>query len=203
MELKRNVDPIKNQILQQSIKVRPLLPNFEQRIKKSGHKVDDKPHSLPSNIRPNVHTDIYTTIDAYEVLQGIQLVVKESIQGVMANPNCNQIFDDNLNIQQQPQQQQQQNDHHVIDIDNFCLSFTVAMFDKQVIGVTVHVQLYFDTKYECNLVQFNVVKGEKKNFIKLRKVFLDKAASVLTGLPKEKAQKPDEQIMKLYKECFP
>eukprot|EP01084_Bolivina_argentea_P053992 99033_1 len=210
VELKISMDGTKQAILQYSEKVnmkRPILPEFKERIMSKGYKLDRHPPYL--EIKANMIHDVYTTANAYEVLQEIRLVLEDDMKGVLIDPKCNQIFDDE-EVDAAPG----------IDIDNFCLTATIAYGKEddeenmEFAGTTIHVQLYWDKDKECNLVSFKILSAhptdsfeQKKKQIetwrKLKDAFLTKAVHVLTGLPEKHKEVVSEDMKALYAKCFP
>jgi len=243
MELKRSMDESKQSILQPSERVtatkRPLLPNFEAAIVAKGFKVNRKAPALPDNVKPNIVRDIYTTCDAYKVLQEIRIVIEDDMRGILVNPHLNEIFDDGseesdeeaLSEKEEIKKKAEEAEKGEIDIDNFCLTATIAhikqedeedeSMNMEFEGIKLHIQLYWVEQKKATLVQFNVISSNKDPFAsnkqdfwerkrlinqwrKLKNHFIEKAAHVLTGLPKQDKDEADKaNISELYKKCFP
>merc|ERR1712228_969832 len=220
MELMRNADPSKQAQLQTServVVVRPLFDGFLRRIQAKGYKVDRRAPQMPKGFVPNLMHSIYTTVNGYDVLQKIKIVIEDEMKGVLIDSKCNQIFDDDANdmMKKMNVAKDKKSSFDEIDIDNFCLTATIANLkekDMESEGVRIHVQLYWDAQSECHLVTFNIIRNrmqsqqseeEKINqWKRLKYAFLTKAGSVLTGFPR-KAKKTDDGIVDLYNRCFP
>eukprot|EP00486_Rosalina_sp_Unknown_P001921 CAMPEP_0201575508 /NCGR_PEP_ID=MMETSP0190_2-20130828/20737_1 /ASSEMBLY_ACC=CAM_ASM_000263 /TAXON_ID=37353 /ORGANISM="Rosalina sp." /LENGTH=278 /DNA_ID=CAMNT_0048005203 /DNA_START=167 /DNA_END=1000 /DNA_ORIENTATION=+ len=228
MELKRGVDETKQAVLQYSERVvRPLLPIFKQRIIDAGYKIDRKAPKLPENYRANMIRDVYTTIDGYETLQEIKLVIEDEMRGMIINHreinDVSQIFmSDDVSDKDDKSKETEKG---VIDIDNFCFTATIAhlkddgddeTMSMEIDGTKLNVQLYWDSEKNATLVQFNVIpknsaidkdkmdfferKKLKNMWRRLKNAFITRAGHVLTGLPKKETNKDMEA---LYKKCFP
>mmetsp|Transcript_22735 Transcript_22735/g.36503 ORF Transcript_22735/g.36503 Transcript_22735/m.36503 type:complete len:659 (-) Transcript_22735:231-2207(-) len=198
MQLKRSMDDTKqNLLLQHSDRVtyRPLLKNFEKRILAANYSIDRRPPALPQNVKPNMIRDVYTVCNAYEVLQEIKMVIEDVMKGHLIASELNEVFDsdqdDDVDVDDGAAKKQKkkdasaaQQDKGDIDIDNFCLTATIAhlkteeedddkdddedggggsaMMNMQFERIKLHVQLYWDEQNEANLVQFNIV-SETRN----------------------------------------
>ena len=181
MELKRSIDDTKQQMLQNSERViRPLLPYLKQRILNKGYELDRKPPILPENVKPNMIRDVYSTINAYEILQEIKLVIEDEMRGMIINHreinDVNEIFmNDDLLIdgdnnnddtdKSKEIQSPKETEGGEIDIDNFCFTATIAHLELKdddneeivIEGRKINVQLYWDTNIEATLVQLILV----------------------------------------------
>lgn len=176
MELKRQVDDTKRTMLQHSERVvRPVLPHLKKRILDKGYTLARKAPKLPSNIKPNMIRDIYTTINAYETLQEMQLVIEDDMRGMLINHrevnDVSQIFgnDDMMDFDDNKLlAKPKETDKGEIDIDNFCFTATIAhlkdteddedSMGMEIDGTKLNVQLYWDPKKEATLVQLRVIQ---------------------------------------------
>ena len=218
MELMRNADPLKQAQLQHSeriVVVRPLFDGFLRRIQSKGYKADRRPATIPKGFVPNLMYSVYTTVNGYDVLQKLKLVIEDEMKGVLIDSRCNQIFEDGVESslkqkQKQKKEKKSNSSFDVIDVDNFCLTATIAnLKEKDMIldRMRIHIQLYWDDARECNLVTFNIINkaeldSDQNQWKRLKYAFLTKAGSVLTGLPR-KAKKADDGLVALYNRCFP
>merc|ERR1719361_3310237 len=124
MEQQRNSDPNKQKILQHSVK-RPLVKAILSAIKKAGKTEKDLPPKLPTNEIVNPY-DVYSTLPAYDVLQGLEKSVTEKLKATLSRPDYGEIeqsvdggADD------------ESFDGTFIDVVNFSLVFGAALQDLE------------------------------------------------------------------------
>ena len=216
MSAQMAADPKKQEALQHSVRVtRPILPHFAERIAAKGMSMQQRARPLPPNVRPDIYRDVYTQCDAYEVLQEMKLVIEDEMQGVLVDANMNRIFEDEAT----QAAEQGQAAAGEIDIDNFCLTATIAQHvEARFQGMTIHVQLYWDERRKSTLVRFKVLErasaaramdfwGRKQMLSaqkKLQSVLFSKARHVLYGPPEDKAKESvGKEVQQLYSKCFP
>ena len=154
------------------------------------------------------------------------------MMGYLIPPQVNEIFvsDKENQDDNKVNEKEKQKEKGEIDVVNCCLTAKIANFkqegdddDMGVEGTKIHVQLYWDEQMNATLVQFNVIEQMQDKVAKgtedfdqkqaslakwdrLRNTFIDKAAHVLTGLPKDKLtmnQNVNQDIKALYAKCFP
>merc|ERR1712228_1155704 len=209
MEQQRNNDPNKQKILQHSMK-RPLVKAILSAIKKAGKTEKDLPPKLPQDEIVNPY-DVYTTMPAYDVLQGLEAAVTEKLNGSLSRPDYNQ-FDV---AERENANEDESFDGTYIDVVNFSLVFDAALQDLDKFDsadkVYVHIGVYFDEIAECNLVKFTRLSGEREAFKKIIETLSIAAGIYLTGLDKKTAKIVEANTAKdkdagfeaLYKKCFP
>lgn len=122
--------------------------------------------------------DVYTTADAYEVLQEIDFVIKEDMKGILIDPKVNQIFEHGISGDNEEEdgdenkEEKEEQGPGEIDIDHFCLTATIAHMktdeneeneqqqSTEFEGTKIHVQLYWDEDRQCTLVQLNIISQQ-------------------------------------------
>eukprot|EP00483_Globobulimina_turgida_P011051 UN11072 len=107
---------------------------------------------------------IYTTVYAYEVLQEIKQVIEEHMKGVLCHTACDayEIFEDDADDRKEEEAD--------IDIDNFCLTATIAYLkDVDLEETKINVQLYYDNIKQCNLVYFHIIDDNTDKFREIDK----------------------------------
>ena len=212
MEQQRNSDPNKQKILQHSMK-RPLVKQILTAIEKAGKTEKDLPPKLPQDEIVNPY-DVYTTMPAYDVLQGLEASVTQKLKATLSRPDYNQI-DVNEREEDENANDDDDFDGTYIDVVNFSLVFGAALQDLEKFDsadkVYVHIGVYFDEIAECNLVKFTRLSGEREAFKKIIETLSVAAGIYLTGLDKKSAKIVEQNTAKdkdadfesLYKKCFP
>lgn len=209
MEQQRNSDPNKQKILQHSMK-RPLVKAILTAIAAAKKTENDLPPPLPEDEIVNPY-DVYTTMPAYEVLQGLEASITEKLKGQLSRPDYNQFDVD----ERENANEDDSFDGTYIDVVNFSLVFSTALQDLEKFDsadkVFVHIGVYYDDMTECNLVKFTRLSGEREAFKKIIETLSNNAGVYLTGLDKKSAkvveqktaQDTDAEFEALYKKCFP
>ena len=164
---------------------------------------------------------MYSTINGYEILQQLKLVIICDMRGILVDPQIEEFkYDSYENIE--PGE---------IDIDNFRLSAIVeslaggyALFDyndddddEGINAARINVQLYWDEDRKAVLVRFEFNMRESDGIngccdwtdwrallrqkMNIKTALLRKARNVLTGSPIDSVTVTSE-IKELYEECF-